>query len=419
MKNSILLILFFSPIFVFSQNNSDLIPFKKGDSWGFATKDGTLKINAAYDKVSFFRNGKAMVWKDENQGFIDSQGENLVELIYRRTSPIYFDERFFIALKGNKSGVVNSEKKVVLTFQFDKIEAWGNTFLRVKKDNLFGFYKLVDGQFVEFLPLRYTNIEMDRYSGKYFFKGITKNGDIEYLDKGGRLLERVTQKDKNNRYEYEIEDEAVEMPPPADDYIKYPQFKHFKDNGKAGLIVTRRSNSIHSYRKILTDTLVGNFQEIITKHSFSDAYVVKENGKWGAVNLKGKTIIESEYDSIDIKTMKFQGQSGQTFIVQKNGKWGVIGNANKFRQVMFSNKVRIPFEYDAIRRNVNHTYYIVAKNERFGVVDAKNFNLIVQPNYRNIKNTFKLLDNFALFIVTLDNGEDAFVGENGVEFFSN
>ncbi|MFK8008532.1 MAG: WG repeat-containing protein [Saprospiraceae bacterium] len=424
MKKILILVLFFFPVFLFSQDNPNLVPFKKGDLWGFAEKDGTLKINPQYDKVDFFGRGRAKVWKNKNQGFINPQGENLVELIYQKTDFLYLGDQLFSAKKGKKWGVVNSKKKTLLKFKFDKIEFLGVPFLRVKQNGLFGVYELVDGKFRKYASPKYSKIEKHDYAEKYLFKGETKNGQIDYIDKNGKIVKSISSKKTAGQENSSTEMEEMEMEvaeesaPPPDNRNKYPQFQPFKNKGKSGMVIQRKSNNLNTYGQILTDTILGDFQEIITKHSFSDAYVVKQNGKWGAINLAGQILIPSEYDSIDVKTMKFQGRGGQTFIVQKDGKWGVIGNANKFRKIGAPNEIRIPFEYDAIRRNVNHTFYIVAKNEKYGVVNPKNFKLIVKPLYPKIKDTFRRINDFAIFFITLENGDEVYVGENGVEFFS-
>jgi len=426
MKNSLLVILFCCPIFLFSQGIPDLIPFKKNDLWGFADKNGTLKIEPQYDKVAFFGNDKAKVWKNDKQGFINPQGENLVELIYQQSDPIYFGEQLFLVKKDKKWGVVNTDKKTLLKLKFDKIESPGKPFLTVKQKDLVGMYQLVNGKFTKFLPIKYAKIEMDRFAEKYLFKATTKNGDIEYLDKNGKLIKRISikttpkQRDTSIEEVEEMEMSVAEEPAPSpNEREKYPKFQSLDKQKKAGIVIQRKSNHIDNYGKIVSDTLFGDFQEIITKHSFSDAYVIKQNGKWGAINLAGQTIIPTEYDSIDVKSMKFQGRGGQSFVVQKNGKWGVIGNPNKFRKVDVPNTIKVPFEYDSIRRNVNHTYYIVSQKEKFGVINSKNFELIVKPLYTKIRDTFRRVNNFAIFFITLENGEEVYVGENGVEFFSN
>lgn len=428
MKNLLLVVFFLFPTLIFSQDFPDLIPYKKGNLWGFAAKDGTLQIDAKYDKVEFYGNGRAKVWKDKKQGFINPQGENLVELIYQKTNFLYLGDQLFTAKKSGKWGVVNSKKKTLLKFKFDKIEYLGAPFLRVTQNELYGLYKFEEGKFVKFTAAKYAKIDMHSYAKKYLFKGVTKNGQKDYINKNGKVVKSIPSKktateqnSSTEMVEMEMEMEIAEEsapPPPSPNGIKYPHFQPFKSNGKSGMIIQRKSNHLKTYGQILTDTLQGDFQEIITKHSFSDAYVVKQNGKWGTINLAGQILIPSEYDSIDVKSMKFQGRGGQTFIVQKNGKWGVIGNANKFRKIGAPNEIRIPFEYDSIRRNVNHSFYIVSKNGKFGIVNPKNFKVIVPTLYPQIKDTFKRVNSFAVFSIILDNGEEVFVGENGVAYFS-
>lgn len=426
MKFSLIFTILLFPILLFSQDGPDLIPFKKNDLWGFAEKNGSLKVEPKYDKVEFFKNGRAKVWKNKNQGFINAEGENLVELIYQKADFLYLGDQLFSVKKDNKWGVVNSKKKILLEFQFDKIQFFGGNSLIVTKDGSLGIYKLIEGKFELFLPHKYSKIDKEDYAEKYLYKVITNDEHIEYLDKNGKLIKRISQKNPSKQANASAEMEPMEMaleeeeaPAPHDDYrSKYPLFQPLIDIPKQGLVIQRVSNNINNYGKIVSDTLFGNFQEINPKHSFSDAYVVKQDGKWGAVNLAGQTLIPIEYDSIDIKTMKFQGRGGQSFIVQKNGKWGVIGNANKFRKIGAPNEIRVPFEYDSIRRNVNHTYFILSQNKKFGVVRTNDFKLIVEPLYPAIKDTFRRVNKFAIFFITLENGEEVYVGENGVEFFS-
>ncbi len=52
----------------------DLIPYRKGDKWGFVDKDGKEVTPFKYDKVSYMHDGSAKVELNGKHGFIDKNG---------------------------------------------------------------------------------------------------------------------------------------------------------------------------------------------------------------------------------------------------------------------------------------------------------------------------------------------------------
>ena len=55
-------------------SETQLIPYRKGDKWGFCTPDKKIVINCEYDFVETFLNGKASVGKDGKEFFINKAG---------------------------------------------------------------------------------------------------------------------------------------------------------------------------------------------------------------------------------------------------------------------------------------------------------------------------------------------------------
>ena len=51
-----------------------LIPYRKGDKWGFCREDKSIVIDCVYDRVERFNNGLAQVERDGIQVFIDKNG---------------------------------------------------------------------------------------------------------------------------------------------------------------------------------------------------------------------------------------------------------------------------------------------------------------------------------------------------------
>ena len=137
-------------------------------------------------------------------------------------------------------------------------------------------YKLVGKEFVKFTPVKYSKIKMDNYAKKYLFKATTKDGGIEYVDKNGKVLKRISPKNTTNKQGNSNEMEEMEMsvfeeaPPPPSNMDKYPHFQQLNNNEKPGMVVQRISNNINNYGNVVTDTLWGDYQKVITKHLHSN-----------------------------------------------------------------------------------------------------------------------------------------------------
>jgi hypothetical protein len=92
-------ILFFQGIFslVRAQVSGDLIPFRRGEYWGYCTPDKKIVIEPVYDFADWFRDGLALVSKgcrndcvdiyDGVMGFIDNQGREVVALRFTSGGP--------------------------------------------------------------------------------------------------------------------------------------------------------------------------------------------------------------------------------------------------------------------------------------------------------------------------------------------
>lgn len=98
-KNSSWLFLFqgvFS--WVTAQVSGDLVPFRRGEFWGYCTQDKKIVIEAVYDYADWFRDGLALVARgcrndcvdryDGLMGFIDPRGQEVVPLRYTAATPI-------------------------------------------------------------------------------------------------------------------------------------------------------------------------------------------------------------------------------------------------------------------------------------------------------------------------------------------
>ena len=102
-----------------------------------------------------------------------------------------------------------------------------------------------------------------------------------------------------------------------------------------------------------------------------DMLIVKaDNNNYGVINIKGETILETKYDSIQYL------QNTSDFLVGSNDRKGIISK---------DKTTKVELTYDSIERvtNKNDIFYVVEKSNLFGLLD-QNGKTIIYPEYEQI-----------------------------------
>jgi hypothetical protein len=60
-------------LFILNISFAQLIPYRKGDKWGFCDKSKKIIIQPVYDDAYTFKEGVAQVFKGYKYGFINSR----------------------------------------------------------------------------------------------------------------------------------------------------------------------------------------------------------------------------------------------------------------------------------------------------------------------------------------------------------
>lgn len=117
-----------------AQVSGDLIPFRRGEFWGYCTPDKKIVVEPVYDYADWFRDGLALVGRgcrtdcrdvyDGAFGFIDRQGKEVVPIRYLWGAPfvkgqafVSDDEGYYSVDKTGKTTVVSQNAVAVTDFQ--------------------------------------------------------------------------------------------------------------------------------------------------------------------------------------------------------------------------------------------------------------------------------------------------------------
>ena len=65
-------------------NGQKLIPYRKGNLWGYCSADKSIVVKPEYDKVSYFiENQPGLIVKDKKVGLMSFKGEIVIPIEYK------------------------------------------------------------------------------------------------------------------------------------------------------------------------------------------------------------------------------------------------------------------------------------------------------------------------------------------------
>jgi hypothetical protein len=126
-----------------------LAKFKKDDKWGFIDKKGKIKIEAQFDAVMDFTDGRAAVFnglRDVHSkkivggtwGFIDNTGKLVIDYTYKDVAP--FNESLaLVSSDGIKYGFINKQGKKIIPEIYIEGTSFCNGIAAIKVEKLYGF----------------------------------------------------------------------------------------------------------------------------------------------------------------------------------------------------------------------------------------------------------------------------------------
>ena len=109
---------------------------KKG-KWGFIDKTGKIVINPQFEKVSDFKNGKAVFENGKQWGYIDSKGTYVINPQFEDAG--HFKEGMALILQGKEFGYINEDGKIEINPQFDYAGDFSSGMAVIVQNDKYGY----------------------------------------------------------------------------------------------------------------------------------------------------------------------------------------------------------------------------------------------------------------------------------------
>jgi serine/threonine protein kinase len=266
----------------------ELIPYRKGNLWGYCDRNKKIIINCNYWEVGLFQNGIAKVYKNWKYGFINRIGEEIIQIKYDQ---VWFNHGGYLRLiLRDLYGLSNHNGRMIVPCVYDNVCDYFEGFAAVQKDKKWGFINHL-GE--EIINCKFDNV------GR-FINGFAR---ICYVD------HQLLNAKKNLPSGFgNLEHETWGFV----DRLGKEDFTGKKGPVKISLFESMDINNSRFYQSgndVLTE--VNSFWKESLKHKYdhiSDFSYglagVKSRGKWGFINKHGIEVIACKYDD-DTKSHTF------------------------------------------------------------------------------------------------------------------
>lgn len=337
---------------------------EQNQKYGVIDRNGNIVIEAEYGAVQIPNPSKAIfvcvkeynentkeyetVVYNEKKEVLLSNYKNIQAIsIYTNVNSTPYEKSVLTYKENGKYGLINLEGKQITKPVYDEISSINykeGTFL-VKQNELEGIINM-KGKVI--IKCEYESVTSDNY--------YSENG---YNKQAGFIVSKKT--DDGYRYGYVNYRGTIILNPIYTQLERVTEIANEKGvyfiafkNGQAGLLKNNKEILNYEYEDIQYNVL-------------GSIFVTKRNGKYGAVNQEGTTVLYPEYDNVYTGGMYLNAlKDKDIFIFDLNGNKIETNEVSKIK-------------------TENANYYItIDKNNKYKVVDSKD-NIIIDKDYTYIE----------------------------------
>jgi len=266
--------------------------FSKNGYFGFIDSTGQIICPAIYEQVFPFQDGLARVVLNGKYGCINQQGVVVIPLNFTYLSAFHQGQAIYKQKGSELIGLLDKTGRKTTLAGFDKLTAFGIQNFIYQQDSIIGILSSV-GKKTAYYNLRNSMVSKDQQ--------IIHHGSSIYFNENGHPVFPICYR---NLPLFTIKEGIIRRVCQEVDRLQY----RFMDEELNPIGTTA-------------------YQEAYDFHD--DFAIVQNQGKWGVIDRRGRTILAMRYQSI------YYADNGK-FIVMLNGKQGVINQ---------DGKVVIPIKY--------------------------------------------------------------------------
>jgi serine/threonine protein kinase len=274
---------------------SFLIPFRKGNKFGFSNSDKKLIIEAKYDDAYTFSESLAAVAQNGKWGFIDNTGKEVIGLEYKFA--FSFNDGLAIVWKDAGAGIIDKNGRIVIPFKYDRIERFGKEGLSLAQ--LEGKYGVIDKTGNTVIPFKYD----EAYNFADGLICVKSGGSFKFVDRND--LEIPSLRKYIGTFSEGLLSTSVSLDSTG------LNSKHGAVDKNGNIIIPFKYEGLYKFSEDLAAVLISGKwgfidknQYIIIKPQYFSAGYFKEGlahvskGMWGYIDITGNTVIPFRYKEV-------------------------------------------------------------------------------------------------------------------------
>ncbi|TNE80969.1 MAG: WG repeat-containing protein [Bacteroidetes bacterium] len=375
MRPILTIVLLFLIVCAKGQDDYTFIPKKNKRKWGYVHyKTNELRFDFQYQAARSFKGKLAAIKKGGKWGFIDYDGQVVIEIKYDDVKE--FDHEYCAVQQGKKWGVINKRGEVIVPFKYEDCVLWSNDLKAVATLN--GQKGLITLSDSILLPFQYDEILKPHYAD---YITVHQGGKAAYLNENARFISEfefdtffnpnfmgllVKQNGK-----FGIMNHSGELPIAAQydsivtfgmDAVEGLYFLCFRGGIQSVWTITGKESIPPHYHQIYPIFNIGNTISDTVMNAYSLlSTIVEVDGKYGILNAYSDDTLVQWYDSIIPYCTDDWEETGGCFKIGMRWK---SDNSNFFLEKNLGDYGY----YGLFWRNENNPYLIYALNNKFGII---------------------------------------------------
>lgn len=388
----------------------NLIPYRKGEKWGYCNRDKKIVIPCKYDETAPFENGLAQVCLNNKWGLIDKTGKEIVVPTYKN---IYKFQKNGLAVVMNddyKQGIIDKTGKEIVPCKYPEIYSFdsGIAAFLDPSVNLYGYMDetgkvVIKPTFKSVYSIFPKGIGCVKKDEKYIF--IDKQGNqlfnqaFDYASYFGE--EGLAPVKMGKKYGFIDMNGKLVIPYQYDEVLSFEYGLCSVQKGEKWYIIDKTGKEIFSAKC--------GFLTILTKNLFSVSITDTEGIiRYGVINKQNKEVLPVIYDVIG-------GYSEGLFAVKLNNKWGFADTTGR---------IVIPLQYEDRMMDVGYSNFEALEFQDGIAIMPKGDNewIFINKTGKPLMNGKLYLQankfNHGLSYVCIQNyGKCGYIDKNGTEYW--
>lgn len=364
----------------FGENGLAVI--RQAGKLGLINKQGNFVVKPAYQMISPFQDGMAMVQTEDDWGFVTDHGR-FINMPPAVSSAQLFKEGFAGIEIDGQWGFLNSEGQIAIAAEYDSVHEFNQGLAAVVKAGKWGYVNK-DRQTVmkpelDNKPEFYGGYAAAACNGKWGYVSQAGNWAVEpRFEAALAFFDGLAAVKENGKWGFIDATGALVIGPQYDGAASF-------ESGLAPVKINQHWGYIDKQGQVV---IMPQFDRVTVFAGDLAPFLL--NGLWGFINRSGEMVLQPQYEDVRFWGPQPEEKGQGLFWVSVAGKAGLLDS---------NGKLLLPLVFDEIKQlrfqEPKLEYIAVYQNQAYGILNMQG-QWIIQPSLWRLPDTVYLAAKVAV-----------------------